>query len=334
MIKLNKNSIVYVLCPAYTKTGGPELLHQLVYKLNKFGVNSYITYFDFDLLKSDDLTPKDFKKYIKEYKLINDMNDNKNNVVIFPETSLELVKKFVNIRKGMWWLSVDNYVNKYEINDAIKIFGLKQAIVNILKFRIKYQKDVYNFDYHLCQSQYAIDYLNKKHIKNEVYYLSDYINSVFFKKAKNKKFNNVLYNPKKGYKFTKKLINNSLDMNWIPIKGLTTDGVQKLLRESKVYVDFGNHPGKDRFPREAVMSGCCVITGKNGSANNTIDVPIPKKYKFDRCSKNIDLIIDAIKYCINEYNESNLEFDKYRKKILNEEANFENDIKKIFVVRE
>lgn len=37
MLKLNNNSIVYVACPAKTKTGGPELLHQLVYKLNKLG---------------------------------------------------------------------------------------------------------------------------------------------------------------------------------------------------------------------------------------------------------------------------------------------------------
>ena len=334
MIELNKESIVYVLCPAYTKTGGPELLHQLVYKLNQFGINSYITYFDYDLLKSSDLTPKDFKKYIKEYKLINDICDDTNNVVIFPETSLELVDKFNNIRKGMWWLSVDNYINKYEINDAIKIFGLKQVLINILKFRVKYKKDIYNFDYHLCQSQYAIDYLKKKHIKNGVYYLSDYINSVFFKKVKIRKIDNVLYNPKKGYKFTKKLIEKAPDINWIPIKGLTTDGVQKLLRESKVYIDFGNHPGKDRFPREAAMSGCCVITGKNGSANNDIDVPIPKKYKYDRCNKNIDLIIDTIKHCTSNYNNSYMEFDKYREKILNEELTFESDIKKIFVVRE
>ena len=38
---------IYVLCPIGVKTGGPELLHQLVYQLNNiFGENSaVIAYF-------------------------------------------------------------------------------------------------------------------------------------------------------------------------------------------------------------------------------------------------------------------------------------------------
>jgi hypothetical protein len=35
------------------------------------------------------------------------------------------------------------------------------------------------------------------------------------------------------------------------------------------------------MPREAAMHGCCLITGKLGSAGNTIDLPIPPHYKFD-----------------------------------------------------
>ena len=37
IIKYSKDSIIYVACPAKIYTGGPELLHQLVYKLNNFG---------------------------------------------------------------------------------------------------------------------------------------------------------------------------------------------------------------------------------------------------------------------------------------------------------
>lgn len=35
MIEIYKHSKVYVLCPAYSKTGGPELLHQLVHTLSE-----------------------------------------------------------------------------------------------------------------------------------------------------------------------------------------------------------------------------------------------------------------------------------------------------------
>ena len=234
----------------------------------------------------------------------------------------------------MWWESVDNYVNKYEIMDAKIIYGFSQALVNIVKRRFLYRKDVYKYDYHLCQSQYAINYLEKKNIKNNVYFLGDYINDSFMKESNKEKKNQVLYNPKKGYKFTQQIINESSNLNWIPIQGLTTDGVRNLLQESKVYIDFGNHPGKDRFPREAAMSGCCIITGKNGSAANDIDVPIDSKYKYERKNNNVEEIIKMIKYCLDNYEKAVLDFESYKQSIKEEEQKFENDIKNIFKYEE
>lgn len=35
MIEIYEQTKVYVLCPAYSKTGGPELLHQLVHILSE-----------------------------------------------------------------------------------------------------------------------------------------------------------------------------------------------------------------------------------------------------------------------------------------------------------
>lgn len=35
MIEIYEQTKVYVLCPAYSKTGGPELLHQLVHILSQ-----------------------------------------------------------------------------------------------------------------------------------------------------------------------------------------------------------------------------------------------------------------------------------------------------------
>ena len=52
------------------------------------------------------------------------------------------------------------------------------------------------------------------------------------------------------------------------------------MMESKVYIDFGNHLGKDRIPRE-VASGCCIITGKTGADKYKEDVYIGEKFKFD-----------------------------------------------------
>jgi len=39
--------------------------------------------------------------------------------------------------------------------------------------------------------------------------------------------------------------------------------------------------GKDRFMREAAVSGCVVVTHKSGAAGYKEDVPIDEKVGFD-----------------------------------------------------
>ncbi|MGC8677909.1 MAG: hypothetical protein ACP5UF_06830 [Hydrogenobaculum sp.] len=91
---------------------------------------------------------------------------------------------------------------------------------------------------------------------------------------------------------------------------MTRDQVIETLQKAKVYIDFGNHPGKDRIPREAAILGCCVITGKRGSATFFEDVPIPEEYKFE---------------------ERYQDFNYYRQVIRNEPTKFLENLKKIFV---
>lgn len=81
---------------------------------------------------------------------------------------------------------------------------------------------------------------------------------------------------------------------------MTRDEVAKLLSTAKVYIDFGNHAGKDRIPKAAI-SGCCVITGKDGSAKFYEDVPIDEEFKFKTINKNIPLIVEKIKHCFDNY---------------------------------
>lgn len=331
MIKIYSNTNIYVLCPAYSKTGGPELLHQLVNKMKELNYNVFITYYNVNN-NNKDYTPEDFKKYIDSYLTIDDIVDSKENIIIFPEVYINKSKKFKYIRKCLWWLSVDNYEKAYKLYPCLKDKGILTTLKKIIKGDFL-RNDLNQFDYHLCQSYYAIDYLKKIGIHN-VYYLSDYINSTFFEKRNNKKVNNVLYNPKKGYEFTKKIIERAPYFNWVAIKGLTTNQVGELLSISKVYIDFGNHPGKDRFPREAAISGCCVITGKRGSAKYYDDVMIENEFKFDSDNESIKLIIKKIEECLNNYETEIKKFKKYQVKISNEEKRFVEDIKNIFIIEE
>ena len=70
--------------------------------------------------------------------------------------------------------------------------------------------------------------------------------------------------------------------------------VQELFKKSKVYIDFGYHPGKDRIPREAAVNDCCIITNREGSAKNNIDIPIFDKYKFSEPIKDQTKIFELI----------------------------------------
>jgi hypothetical protein len=112
---------------------------------------------------------------------------------------------------------------------------------------------------------------------------------------------------------------------------MTKEEIIKTLQRAKVYIDFGNHPGKDRIPREAAILGCCVITGKRGSAAFFEDVPIPDEYKFEDKEENIPKIIEKIKDCFRNFEERYKDFEYCREVIRNEPQKFVEDIKKIFV---
>lgn len=333
-IFIKNETKVYVVCPAYLKTGGPELLHQLVNELNNNEIESYITYYGMNDEKPD-YTPDDFKKYVNTYKTLIDIVDSENNIIITPEIvlTLNLTKKLKNMKKIMWWLSVDNFTRDYGLLNTLKTHG----IIRTVKLMIT-QKVLYNLSYvkqidgHLCQSKYAMKFLEKNAITNTSY-LSDYISEEYLtipENIKNKE-NIIVYNPKKGINFTKKIIEKAPYLNFIPIQNLTTIQVKELLLKSKVYIDFGKHPGKDRIPREAAMCGCCIITNKKGSAKYYDDVPINEEFKFEDDEKNIEKIIEKITICIDNYETEIIKFKGYKKFIKQEKKQFETDVKKIFI---
>lgn len=329
------NRTIYVLCPGGLKTGGTELLHQLVFQINKNTSNrAFIVYYS----NLDDPMVRPFKHYIKgEWITEEKINDIKENIIIIPETALSEFDNFKQAKKYIWWLSVDNFLVNNSYMYSIKQFGIVTATHYLLNGTIRNRtKKIFDADLNLCQSYYAINYLRSIGVKDDkIKYLSDYINEIYLtgniKLAENNRENIILYNPKKGYEFTKKIIKNSpKSFKWVALEGFTNLQVKELLSTSKVYIDFGNHPGKDRFPREAALSGCCIITGKRGAAGFKRDIPISEKYKFSDNEKNIPLIIEAISFVLNNYNVAVGDFKDYRNNILKEKQQFIDGCKQLF----
>jgi len=83
---------------------------------------------------------------------------------------------------------------------------------------------------------------------------------------------------------------------------MSRDEIMSTLSASKIYLDLGTHPGMDRFPREAGLLGCVVMTNLRGSAGNDIDVPINRElFKFDDDKVGFELTIEReIRQVLNE----------------------------------
>lgn len=308
---------IIVLSPGNTITGGPELLHQFVDKINSLGGDASILYFPFDQKFE---VPEPYKHYdVKQIERSCVLDDY---LIVTPEIYTGAFNEFNNGRRFIWWLSVDNY---FESQGK----GTKAFLKSFIGKRNYLKMDEMGEINHIVQSEYA-----KRFLENHGYSsikVSDFLNKEHFAGINQNASRDdvVCYNPKKGVETTTRIIRNNPKIKFVPIQGMTSKEVSELLSKSKIYIDFGNHPGKDRIPREAAIAGCIVITGMQGSAANTIDIPVPDKYKVDEYGPYFDSNISEILYkSITEFEAHTQDFDQYRELIKNEECVFEKEVKK------
>ncbi len=317
----NQVNNIYVCCPGDSVTGGPELLHQLVDKLRENGKPAYILYYPFENTFN---IPDAYEHYnveqIKKEKCID-------GIVIFPEERTNFIDMFDGLDIYIWWLSVDSYFGKSSRTNGKSYYKYIKRLLNgrskpiwVLK---KYK--------HLVQSEYARLFLKKYGVGSA--YLTDYLNEAHFGHVADEslKKNKIAYNPKKGYKITSRLIAENPEIDFVPLQNMTSAEVAEVLRESKLYIDFGSHPGKDRFPREAAMAGCCIITGVAGSAANNVDIPISAIYKLnDKRSDFSESFKNIVNGIFDDYATHSSNFNNYREKIKLERSKFESQVKEIF----
>lgn len=315
---------VYVFSPSNSVAGGAECMHQIVRSLKDSHFNAYITYYNG---RSGGKAIKYFSKYncpvySGSFKEI----DREENFIIFPEIATLLSKQFLKSKKIIYWASIDNYLGNKEN------LSLKNQIKNKLKYLLGINAvSIYKMNdfYHFTQSYYASNFIMKKGYTH--YHIGDYVHDVFTENHCSKK-NTIIYNPKKGSKYIEKFKNIYKEYNFVPLINLSRQEMIKKIAESKLYLDFGLHPGKDRIPREAVKLNCCIITGKFGSSGNEFDIPIPDYYKIDAQMKNsfFENLKKKIDYVLNNFDKSSKDFDVYRNKVAFEKVFFDKSIKHFF----
>lgn len=331
---MNKK-IVYVYTAPYFKTGGTELCHQLVYQINNMGGEAYIAY---EYAEDGKYLNPAFEKYVNEYVVVDDEFCKRDDIIIvIPESFTLDINRFKNAEIYLWWMSVDNYFRWQNLRIVYQEIGLLRTVKYVLfKYSLKKKylpiKKMGQVKKHLVQSEYAMDYLKKKGVKN-IYYLSDYINEDYIIKSdemrKGEKEDYVVYNPSKGKRFTNMIIKHNSDIRFVALQNMSNEEVANCLSKAKVYIDFGSHPGKDRFPREAALMGCCIITGRRGSANYD-DVFIPNEFKIKDKKINMRKIKNAINNALNNYDVEIKKYEQYISKIKEEKNVFVEDVRKVF----
>lgn len=358
---------VYVVAPYQYATGGVELAHQLVDYLRRKGKDAYIIYVvDNCSIVSDN--PKITEQY-KDYDIAvaNKIEDGPENVIVIPEAFLMMVPRYKDMQVCVWWMSVDNAIgwddnfgdtfrftkglwNKVRLlkplmSNFIKVYPLWNVYCKIFKHR--YEKPIKRFVnryslkklrgedhrlFHFYQATYIQQFLYKQHF-DRVIRLTDYINPDIINNvdASKKKENIILFNPSKGFKYTKKLMALMHGYKFIALKGFNREQLNNLFDTAKLYIDFGGFPGKDRLPREAAIHNCCIVTGRFGASGYFEDVPIYGKYKFDMTHANYGEIKKCIDDIFANYDERVDDFKYLRETIKREQENFYREIDNIFI---
>lgn len=299
---------IYVACPGNSVTGGPEALHQLADSLLAQGIDASIIYYPFE---SEFKTPDVYKHYRVKTSKLSEVT--KNDLVVIPETRTRLAKSVPTENIAIWWLSIDHYYGyplshptfNQRFNHFFRILKGRKLSLSRMKHYI-----------HLAQSDYASEHLSKNGLKSLK--LTDYLGESHLTKSDQtlSRVNQIAFNPKKGLRFTSALRSNLPDLKFIPIENMTSTEVKELLAASKLYMDFGNHPGTDRLPREAAVAGCCIVTGLQGSAAFASDVAIPGRFKIDESQENfIESFKTVVDEVFSDFENVSGEFDHYRHSI-------------------
>ena len=336
---MGRYRIVYVLAPAGKTTGGVELSHQLVDELNRIGQEAYVVYVGKEDLAPGTEVPEMYRKYrVRVAEMIEDAPDN---MLVLPEIYFDYMYRYTSIKIGCWWMSVDNHYYSACFLDMMCFpWGLKERkdimyryLVEGVRFRnsLKDLRHQSGRIVHFYQSAYAREHLREKRLGSTMP-LSDYIHPDLFITSVVTKEDIILYNPKKGKKYVDLLQRRLPDCTFIPLQGFSREQLNDVFDRAKLYVDFGRFPGKDRIPREAVLHGCCLITGRFGASAFDEDVPIPQTYKFSMKGRiPWDEIIGLVRRVFAEYEECSRDFDRMRESISREKAVFQRETEDLFL---
>jgi len=317
--------LIIIVSPIFV-TGGVESLHQLSHGLTSLKIDNRIVYvsegFGFSI-DNDDFIVKAPDKSIPEYggyevKLAESCKLSDITQIIFPEVFTNFARQLCHhIPTAIWWLSVDN---AFTVDSPLLQEQTRKEF-----FQLPIQ--------HYYQSRYAANFL-QQHGVRDIWEISDFIDDIkpTLKHLMNiEKHQTILYNPRKGKERALALAAQMPHIKFIPLTGMNAKQVNDEMIYSRLYMDFGHHPGKDRMPREAAKCGCVVMCRTAGAAQFFEDVPLPQHLMFndfDLLQGNLAQRVQSI--LTDGFEDALKSMDKYRNLLIVDHKQFIQKVHTVF----
>ena len=268
---------IVILIPLGVRTGGPEALHQMSDSLLGQGYDARVWYTqpgDLEVLAAavaqqggGDVVLRvparrnPFDDYDKYRTVQADVvHLGANTCFVLPEVYINWMKHIPRSRCVIWWLSVDN---------ALEGLGPRHVNLNTLR---------HSRVVHAWQSGYARDFVQALGMPQALP-LSDYtpLGGIAHDLPKTDIAMNaggkVIYDVAAIAARLERECHARVHL----IKGMSREQVYDALGRSKLFIDLGNFPGKDRMAREALLRGCCVFALDAGAAR---DYALPDEFYF------------------------------------------------------
>lgn len=261
------------LCPAMT-TGGPEAIHQVAQLFAEQGLPTDIAYYGSggSLSVAEgrlECQPPPVNPCLEAYAgyepvVCRSALLRPHHLIVLPEVLAGHFAGFGRAGVAVWWLSVDNAVG---LMDEVT----QRAVVTSPTLR------------HFHQSAYAADFLRQVGVTTSLP-LGDHTTAEFTAHVPTGPNAEpaIAYNPAKGADLAELFFGRHPELLQAPIQGMSRVEMAAFLRRTRVYVDFGHLPGRDRMPREAAASGSVVFLHDRGAGRYQEDFPIPDFFRFTR----------------------------------------------------
>lgn len=334
---IDNSGTIFVLYHRGLRTGGPEALHQLVDMLRELGREAYLVPHPHTVQNAR----------VEQYSIYDapeapEIIDTPGNLVVYPETYVFEMSGVKHARRMCWWLSIDNSLTfmaerMWHRSNAGSLAKAREVAVpfarmwknKVAPMFLRADRDVI----HLVQSSYAWAFVATR-FDVVPSLISDYTPNSEFQAVpeSSRNTNLVTYNPAKGghiIESVKAVCPPSIE--WQPIAGMTRAEVVSTLQGCGVYLDLGHHPGKDRMPREAALSGALSIVARRGSGAFFADVPVPWEHKIMPDADEVTAAAAMLPQLISNFDAEVAKQDTYRVAILNEKSRFRSEVEDVFV---